>query len=66
MFLFKYPGVAESIDSDIDSLMGILKYGNILPEGKKTHTNHSFCIEHENCRIVQIETTSLIQPNTYE
>ena len=34
LLLLKYPGVAESIDSDIDSLMSILKYGNILPEGK--------------------------------
>ena len=30
----QYPGVAESIDSDIDNLMSVLKYGNLLPEGK--------------------------------
>jgi aarF domain-containing kinase len=29
----QYPGVAQSIDSDIDNLMGILKLWNILPEG---------------------------------
>ena len=32
--LLQYPGVAESIDSDIDNLMGILKVWNILPEGE--------------------------------
>ena len=29
----QYPGVAQSIDSDIDNLMAILKLWNILPEG---------------------------------
>ena len=29
----QYPGVAQSIDSDIDNLMGILKLWSILPEG---------------------------------
>ena len=30
----QYPGVADSINSDIDNLMGILNVWNILPEGK--------------------------------
>lgn len=29
----QYPGVGESIDSDINSLMTVLKVGNLLPEG---------------------------------
>ena len=29
----QYPGVAQSINSDIDNLMGVLKVWNILPEG---------------------------------
>ena len=29
----QYPGVAESIDSDIDLLMAVLKYTNIIPRG---------------------------------
>jgi aarF domain-containing kinase len=29
----QYPGVAQSIDSDIDNLMGIMKFWNILPPG---------------------------------
>ena len=29
----QYPGVAQSIDSDIDNLVGVLKVWNILPEG---------------------------------
>ena len=29
----QYPGVAESIDSDIDNLSAILKMWNMLPEG---------------------------------
>ena len=33
ILLPQYPGVAQSIDSDIDNLMGILKLWNILPEG---------------------------------
>ena len=31
--LVQYPGVAQSIHSDIDNIMGILKLWNILPEG---------------------------------
>lgn len=29
----QYPGVADSIDSDIDNLLGILKLWNVFPEG---------------------------------
>jgi len=29
----QYPGVAESIDSDINNLMAVLKVSNLLPEG---------------------------------
>lgn len=29
----QYPGVGESIDSDINNLMTVLKVGNLLPEG---------------------------------
>ena len=29
----QYPGVAQSIDSDIDNLMSILNFWKILPEG---------------------------------
>jgi len=29
----QYPGVSESIDSDIDLLMAVLKYTNIIPKG---------------------------------
>nr|KAG5695949.1 hypothetical protein BaRGS_017530 [Batillaria attramentaria] len=29
----QYPGVAQSIDSDINNLMSVLNVGNILPEG---------------------------------
>ncbi len=31
---FQYPGVANSINSDISNLMGILKVWKILPEGR--------------------------------
>lgn len=31
--IIQYPGVAQSINSDIDNLMSILKLWNILPEG---------------------------------
>ena len=30
----QYPGVAESIDSDIDNLSAILKMWDMLPEGE--------------------------------
>ena len=30
----QYPGVAQSIDSDINNLMTVMNVGNILPEGK--------------------------------
>lgn len=37
IFLFsfpsQYPGVAESIQSDIDNLMSVLKMSVVLPEG---------------------------------
>ena len=29
----QYPGVAQSIDSDIDNLMGVLKLWQVLPRG---------------------------------
>lgn len=29
----QYPGVAKSIESDINNLMSILKFWNVLPEG---------------------------------
>ena len=29
----QYPGVADSINSDINNLLGILKVWNIFPEG---------------------------------
>ena len=29
----QYPGVAQSINSDIDNLMTILNFGNLLPKG---------------------------------
>ena len=30
----QYPGVAESINSDIDNLIGILKVWNVFPKGE--------------------------------
>ena len=32
VLLFQYPGVAQSIDSDINNLMTVLNVWNILPE----------------------------------
>lgn len=32
--LFQYPGVAESIDSDIDNLSSILTMWDMVPQGK--------------------------------
>jgi aarF domain-containing kinase len=29
----QYPGVAKSISSDINNLLGLLKVANVLPEG---------------------------------
>lgn len=34
----QYPGVAQSINSDVNNLMAVLSMSNILPEGKKTET----------------------------
>lgn len=34
----QYPGVAQSINSDVNNLMAVLSMSNILPEGKKTKT----------------------------
>ncbi len=31
--LMQYPGVAQSINSDIDNLVGLFKVWNVLPEG---------------------------------
>ena len=31
--LLQYPGVGDSIDSDINNLMTVLKVSNLLPEG---------------------------------
>lgn len=31
-FVFQYPGVAQSIDSDIDNLMTVLKMTKLAPE----------------------------------
>ncbi|KAF3845553.1 hypothetical protein F7725_008716 [Dissostichus mawsoni] len=33
MNVFQYPGVAQSIDSDVNNIMTILKLSNMLPEG---------------------------------
>ena len=32
--MFQYPGVAKSMNSDIDNLMTVLKVWDILPKGK--------------------------------
>lgn len=32
----QYPGVAQSINSDVNNLMAVLSMSNILPEGKMT------------------------------
>lgn len=34
--VLQYPGVAQSINSDVNNLMTVLSMSNILPEGKKT------------------------------
>lgn len=34
----QYPGVAQSINSDVNNLMAVLSMSNILPEGKNTET----------------------------
>jgi hypothetical protein len=34
LFYFQYPGVAASIDSDIDNLMSVMSVSNILPRGE--------------------------------
>lgn len=34
----QYPGVAQSISSDVNNLMAVLSMSNILPEGKKIET----------------------------
>lgn len=31
--LFQYPGVAKSIDSDVNNIMTALSLSNVLPEG---------------------------------
>ena len=33
LLLTQYPGVASSINSDIDNLMGVMRVWNIFPEG---------------------------------
>ncbi len=33
LLFVQYPGVAKSIESDINNLMSILKFWNVLPEG---------------------------------
>jgi len=33
LVLLQYPGVAKSIDSDINNLMGVLRFWNFLPKG---------------------------------
>ena len=30
----QYPGVAEGIDSDINNMLGVLKYARLIPEGR--------------------------------
>lgn len=39
--VLQYPGVAQSINSDVNNLMTVLSMSNILPEGKKTKTHVS-------------------------
>ena len=39
--LLQYPGVAQSINSDIDNLVGVLKLWNIVPEGQRMSIHHS-------------------------
>lgn len=34
----QYPGVAQSINSDVNNLMAVLGMSNILPEGKTTES----------------------------
>lgn len=42
--VLQYPGVAQSINSDVNNLMTVLNMSNILPEGKKTQTLGRLCV----------------------
>lgn len=42
--VLQYPGVAQSINSDVNNLMTVLSMSNILPEGKKTEALGSPCV----------------------
>lgn len=35
--LFQYPGVAQSINSDVNNLMTVLNMSNALPEGNRAN-----------------------------
>lgn len=37
VLLFQYPGVAQSINSDVNNLMTVLNMSNALPEGNRTN-----------------------------
>lgn len=45
----QYPGVAESIHSDINNLMSVLKMSVVLPEGNK---DINFCFVSVNLRLL--------------
>ncbi len=37
-WFLQYPGVAQSINSDVNNLMTVLSMSNALPEGDDDHT----------------------------
>ena len=40
--IFQYPGVAKSIESDINNLMSVPSVWNVLPKGKYFYIKHIF------------------------
>lgn len=47
--VLQYPGVAQSINSDVNNLMTVLSMSNILPEGKKMETLGRPCVPAGTC-----------------
>lgn len=50
--VLQYPGVAQSINSDVNNLMTVLNMSNILPEGKKTETLGRLCVPTGTCWVL--------------
>ncbi len=62
--LFQYPGVAKSIDSDVNNIMTALSLSNVLPEGNivteflSFYDNSCYCLTLGTSAFANRRTTS--------